>query len=204
RQRPLQHYPGTLHVTFLHGHASQVHPPIGIRGIGLGDMLERRGCSLQISLQEQADAIIVPPLPIGLLGGDSRGLSRRASREHMEFDGIFGQSDNRQIWYVFQFARYARRIPIKGKLAVIIRAGGLGTAGILLGLASVTEVGVPPGELAIAHARRNRDFVSRVRRYLKAVMNGVGGAWRDEANVHYGARGPCIPLVDWVAVLVHL
>ena len=64
RQRFCQHSAGTIHVTFLHRGASDIHPAVGILGINLCHFLERRLRAFQITLQQQTNPVIVPALPV--------------------------------------------------------------------------------------------------------------------------------------------
>ena len=41
----------TIHVTFLHGGTTDVHPTVGIFGIRFCDLLEGRFCAFEIALQ---------------------------------------------------------------------------------------------------------------------------------------------------------
>ena len=47
-------------VTFLNKGAGDVHPAVGVLGINLRHQFERPRRALQIALQEQPDAVIIP------------------------------------------------------------------------------------------------------------------------------------------------
>ena len=55
---------GGVGLAFLDQRARHVQPAVGVAGFGLGDLLERVLGALQIALQQQADAPIVPALAI--------------------------------------------------------------------------------------------------------------------------------------------
>src|SRR5271166_6754095 len=129
-------------------------------------MKECRCRTLKVALQKQANAVVVPALPVGLLGDYFRGLSRRAFGKNPKYDRIFGEKDNRQIRDLFDFTGDGRGVAIKCKLTVVIRASCLRAGRALLRLPTVRKVGVPPGKLAVAQARRKRNLVSCVRRDL--------------------------------------
>src|SRR5271165_3887425 len=111
-------------------------------------MLECSRRTLQVALQEQPDAVVVPALPLGFLGDDLGSFSWRAFGKDSQNDRIFGQSDDRQIGNSFHLAGDGRSVAIKCKLAIVVGTGSLRTAGVLPGLSSVTEMRIPPGELA--------------------------------------------------------
>ena len=96
-KRLLQYNAGTLHVAFLHGYAAQVHPAIHIVGIDLGDLLEGGARTLQISLQEESDAIVVPPSPVIAFQIDLRQRRWSALRRHLHGHFVFGNRNDRQI-----------------------------------------------------------------------------------------------------------
>ena len=49
-----------------------------------------------------------------------------------------------------------------------------------------------------------RDFVPDALGNAHAVMDRIGGARRDQTHIDHRARGPCIALVDGIAVLIDL
>ena len=49
-----------------------------------------------------------------------------------------------------------------------------------------------------------RDLVAGILRDMHPEMHGIGSARGDQAHINGGARRPCVPLVDHVAVLVNL
>ena len=104
-QRFLEHGAGALHVAFLHGAAADVHPAIGIVGIGLSHLLERRGRSLQIALQEQADSIIVPALPFFFEYDCLRLGSGRVVCDHGQGDFVLRHGDDGQVRDFFLLRR---------------------------------------------------------------------------------------------------
>src|SRR5271157_4923546 len=113
-------------------------------------MLECSRRTLQVALQEQPNAVVVPALPLGFLGDGLGSLSWRASGKNSQNDRVFSERNGRQIRHLFHLAGDGRGVAIKCKLTVVIRGGCLRPAGVLLRLPAVRKVRVPPGELAIA------------------------------------------------------
>ena len=74
----------------------------------------------------------------------------------------------------------------------------------VLGVADAGEgpLRVPPGELPVVEPRLHRDPVPAVLGDPEPVVDGVGGAGRDEPHVGDRPSGPGVPLVDRVAPLV--
>ena len=77
---------------FLNQRAGDVQPAVGITGFGFGDAVEGVFGALQIALQQQADAPIVPAFAI-LLADD--GLPLRLAE--LDCGGGAGQGDDGQI-----------------------------------------------------------------------------------------------------------
>src|SRR6202035_154402 len=69
RQSFLEDNARPLHVALLYCAAADVHPAIGIVRIRLGYSLKCRRGTLQVTLQEQSNSVIVPALPFFLANG---------------------------------------------------------------------------------------------------------------------------------------
>ena len=94
--------------------AADIHPAVGILRIGLRDFLERRGRALQIALQKQPDAVIVPPRPIffrsNCVSAAAPGLSLAAPQIDLR---VFGNGDDRQVGNFLQLAGNLRSVAVK-------------------------------------------------------------------------------------------
>jgi hypothetical protein len=62
-----QHRLGAVHVAFLQTRAADVHPPSAYPGSISVTLRERRFGALEVALQQQADAVVVPAFADGLV-----------------------------------------------------------------------------------------------------------------------------------------
>src|SRR5438270_3640754 len=61
-----------------------------------------------------------------------------------------------------------------------------------------------PGQFPVAQTRMQRDIAAGILGDMHAIVHGVRSARRDQADVYNCASGPCIPLVDGIAVRIDL
>src|SRR5438132_12482277 len=62
--RFLQNRTRAIHIAFLDGGATNVDPAVRILRINFRDSLESDFCAFQIALQQQANAVVIPALPV--------------------------------------------------------------------------------------------------------------------------------------------
>ena len=183
RERLLQVRAGGFGLAFLNERARDVHEAIGIRRLGLHHALEAVLGALEVALQEEADAPVIPALAV-LLADDGLPLGVR---------------------------RAARRTVAAATVVMGMRGDGLGVEGVLaavegdaggtgFGDAGERELREIVGELAVVQAGFEGDGAFGVARDVEQVMDGVGGAGRDQADVERAARLPGVALVDGVAL----
>ena len=63
---------------------------------------------------------------------------------------------------------------------------------------------VPPRELAVVDARLQRDSIPGAGWNVEPVVDGVGGPRRNQSDVRHRSRGPCVPFVDRISMLIEL
>src|SRR5450755_160650 len=66
------------------------------------------------------------------------------------------------------------------------------------------ELRIEPRKLAIAEARGQSNCAAGFFGHLHAEVHGIGSSRRNQTDVHDGARGPGIALIDWIAVSIDL
>src|SRR5438105_3257561 len=106
RQRLFQNLFCALLVTFLHQYAADVHVTIGLSRVRICRSLEGPERTFEIALEEQANAEVVPALPISgiqcaLWLASLSSLQSNRQRHLVRCDG-----NDRQIGNVFQLAGY--------------------------------------------------------------------------------------------------
>src|SRR5258708_28729190 len=146
-----------------------MHAGIGGGGVRLRGFVKRRGRSLQVALEKQADSVIVPALPFLFFYNGLRRRSRRIVRDHGQRNFVLGDRDDGQIGDLFlpgrnsldQFGEYSGAIIVVGSNVV---------AGLLVGVSDKRELRSKPRELAIAESRVESDFVSGVLRNRHAIV----------------------------------
>ena len=186
-------------VAFLKADTADVDPAVGVGGIGFGDAGEGSFCRAEIALQEQADAVVVPALPVGFLGDDFCGGRRRAGWEHSQLGGGLRHDDDGRGGDGFDFPGNVGGTGGEDHAAIVVvgsdvmGAGGEEVAG-------EGELRVDPGEFAVVKARGEVDAAAGVFGNLQAVVDGIGGSGRDEVDVNGSASSPGVALVDGVAV----
>ena len=201
RQRLPQHRLGAFHVAFLQTRTADVDPSVRVARLHLRDLQERGFGALEVALEQQADAVVVPALADRLVE-ERRGLLLGAARHDTERDfrraiTVVGMSGIR-----FMPPETLRRIPRVHVLRIVVRRGA-GQVGLLrIAHAGIGELRVHPHELAVVHLGAQRDRADDVLRHVESIVHGVGRAGRNQPRVDDRARGPGIPLVDLVAVLV--
>ncbi len=201
RQRALQHLASPCEITLDHARAPDIDPPVRIVRSDPGHGRERGFGALQVSLQEQADPIVVPTHPV--LGGRCRIRRRLGGVAHNGQRGrVFRQSHDRQIGYFLDLSGHFGGIPGERKLTIVIaRRGRRRTGNPLTGK---RELRIEPGKLAVLKPGLEMDLTGDIGRNFEPVMHGIGSARRNQPHIDERTCGPCIALVDRVAVLIEL
>ena len=176
RERLLDVRLGGLGLAFLNQRARDVHPAVGIPRLGFGDALEGVLGAFEIALEQQADAPVVPALAI-LLADDRLplGARRAATRRTV-------RRDDRQVGNAADLPETfagSRRTCTRG-----CRKRDASAGPARLRRAGVGELRVVVGELAVVELRASSVIgPSASLRDVDAVVDGVGGAGRDQADV---------------------
>src|SRR5439155_25131586 len=103
-----------------------VDPAVGIRGIDLRDLEERRFRTPQVSLEQQADPIVVPPLPVLRKRRRGGGVEGFPWARYFQVDLRRREGDDWQVRYLFQVARDVRGVAFEDPTPVVeIRARGV-------------------------------------------------------------------------------
>ena len=191
-------------VAFLNLRPRNVDRTIGVGRVHRRHADERRLGAFEVALQQQPDAVVVPAfahrrvkkrLDVGKRRVLSDDLERRLRARHDRdrdvgnrldlsgnLGGITGEQPtaiivrSRDGWIELRPVTYARERPLR----------------------------VPPRELAVIHLGPKENSIAGIFGHLQTVMDGVGGARRNEPHVSNGAGHPSVALVDEVAVLVEL
>ena len=182
--------------------AADVHPPVRVGGLHLRDVQEGRLRAQEVALEKQADPVVVPPLADGRVEEGGRLRLGRSLRQDPDPGLPLVHDGDGDVRDGLDLARDARRVAGEDPAAVVV--AGPDRVALVLRVADAREgpLRVPPRELAVVELRLHRDPVAAVLGNAQAVVHGVGGAGRDEPHVGHRPRGPGVPLVHDVAVLV--
>src|SRR5215470_8206432 len=95
--RLLQNRSRALNIAFLYRSAPDVYPTVGVLGIDLSDLLKSCLGPLEIALEQETDAVVVPALPV--VGPQLRLClkRRRAARSDVQSDFVFGDGHDGNI-----------------------------------------------------------------------------------------------------------
>ena len=154
RERLLDERLRGLGLAFLDQRAGHVQPAVGVLGLGLGDLLEGVLGALEVALQQQADAPVVPALAILLA---DRPAASSAPRPAASRRVRFGQGDDGQVGDPALILPETLAGMLAGSKtysqAVVVGADELRRLARLR-LAGIGELGVVVGELAVVELRR--------------------------------------------------
>ena len=146
-----------VRLAFLDQRAGHVQPAVGIAGLGLGVVLERVLGALQIALQQQADAPVVPALAVLLLRSPASTASASCRRPRRTCAVASASDDDRQVRdLVLDLARDVRRDvrSVERVLEAVVAPADQRRILARLRLAGVGELRVVVRELAVVQLRR--------------------------------------------------
>src|SRR5215471_5079764 len=95
----LEHATSTIHVTFQHAGTADVDPAVWVLRINLRYLLKCCLRSLQISLQQKANSVIIPALPVIRFELSLGCEWRRSAWSNVQRDFIFRERDHRHLGY---------------------------------------------------------------------------------------------------------
>src|SRR5262249_6775743 len=193
---------GRVSLSFLDQGPGHVEPAIGVFRLSFGDSREGVLSALQIALQEQSDAPIVPTLAI-LLADD--GLPGRLAEFELRLR--LRQSDDRDvgdfILYLSRNISWDVRL-FEGVFETVVVLTD--ERGVLtwFGLAGIGELRVVMRELAVIQLGRQGNGTPNISRNFHPEVRHVGGARRNEPHIKNTARLAAPALVYGVAFRVEL
>src|SRR5579862_2946844 len=119
-QRFFEHFFGRGKVAFLSADAAHIHPSIGILRSNFGDFGEGVEGALQITLQKQANSVVVPACPfLGLAVNLRFGLGGVA-RQNVQVNIIASQLDDRRRRNAFYFPGYIGDVAVEKERGVVV------------------------------------------------------------------------------------
>src|SRR5207302_10491513 len=183
----LKHFTCASGVSFLKQDAANVRPTVWILRIRFRDFLE--GCSgrFQITLQEEADAVIVPARPV-FLGRVSLWRGRGSgSGENAKSLGVLGNDGDGKVGNNLEVAGDLRSVAVEHPFAVVIvrrgRGGGcacirrstwFALRGVFRFDARTGDMRIEPRKLAVVQLGQERDYVSHIFCNMNTEVRSVG------------------------------
>ena len=204
RNRLLEQWNRRVDVALPKSRPGHVDRPVWVSRINRHHRSEGRLGAAQVSLQQQADAVVVPPFAHPWVQRSCDRGERCVRIDDQQGGLCLGHHGRRDIGDRLDLPGDVGRVAREEPLSVVIRFRDRWRRLRRVALAGVGPLGEPPGKLAIVDLRAQGDAIAGVLRDLQPVVDGVGRARRNQAHIRHRAGHPGVPFIDRVAVLVEL